>query len=211
MNAREAHDRAVQKLADEYRRMGFQVQREANLPFVFPDGSSYCADLLAERGDEHVVVEVKLRGVRGDRRDRQWDRLAKQIRARQGWHFKIVPVDREPSPLTSAAPIEAALVDAETLSKSSQPVASLLVAASAFEASARLRLRTAGIPADDDGPIVLIERLVSEGFVEQEEFVPLREALERRNAIAHGHLDEPPDAVTLQALIAAARRLLAQP
>lgn len=211
MNAREAHDRAVQKLADEYERDGFRVQREPTLPFTFPDGSAYRADLLAERDDEHLVVEVKLRGVRADPRDRQWDHLARAIRARHGWHFKIVPVDREPSPLPELAPIKAALANAEALLDGQQIAAALLLAASVFEASARLRLKAAGVPSDDVGLTVLIERLVSEGLVEQEEFVLLRDAMERRNAVAHGHLDQLPDPDSLRPLLAVARRLLSMP
>ncbi|AUX43211.1 uncharacterized protein SOCE26_046550 [Sorangium cellulosum] len=211
MNGREEHDRAVQKLADEYARKGFQVQKEAVLPFALGDGGRFRADILAERGDEHHVVEVTVRGVRGVRGEpqaRRWDEIARQVRARPGWHFKIVPVERDPLPLPDPERIEAELANAEALLDQDKLAAALLLAAAAFEASARRRLLAEGAQLSNDTPAALVEHLVSEGHVEQEEFVPLRDAIELRNTILHGHLDQLPEREAVKRLVTDARRLL---
>ncbi|WP_437942294.1 hypothetical protein [Sorangium sp. So ce341] len=208
MNAREAHDRAVQKLVDEYASKGFQVQKEAVLPFVLEGGRRLRADILAERDDEHHVVEVKLRGVRGELEARRWDEIARQIRARPGWHFKIVPIEQDPPPLPDPERIEAELTNVEALLDQDRLTAALLLAASAFEASARRRLLAAGALLRSDTPAALAEQLVAQGHIEQENFVPLRDAIELRNAVVHGHLDQLPERDAIQRLVADARRLL---
>ncbi|WP_437642552.1 hypothetical protein [Sorangium sp. So ce854] len=208
MNVREAHDRAVQRLVDEYASKGFQVRKEAVLPFALEGGRPFHADILAERDGEHHVIEVKLQGVRGEPQPRRWDEIARQVRTRPGWHFKIVLVDRDPPPLPSPERIEAELTNAETLLDQDKLAAAMLLAAAAFEASARRRLLAAGELPNNESLTALVEHLVSGGHVDQEEFVPLRDAIELRNAIVHGHLDELPERDAIQRLIAGARRLL---
>lgn len=203
MNAREAHDRAVQKLADEYAGNGFKVHKDAKLPFI-----QYQADLLAERGDEHHVIEVKLQGVRNEQEGRQWETLAKEVRQHPGWHFKLVLVEHEAPPLPNAAVIEAELTNAEVLLAQDKLAAAMLLAASAFEASARRRLGAIDALPKTPGGTALVERLVSEGEVDQEAFVPLRDALELRHAIVHGHLDQLPGRDVVERLVEGARRLL---
>jgi hypothetical protein len=202
----EAHDRTVEELAEDWANQGFKVQKEAVLPFVLADGRPHRADLLAEKNEQHYVIEVKLRGTR---EDRHWDDLARQIRARPGWHFKIYFVDWDLPPLPGAERIEAELANAEALLEQGKLAAATLLAASAFEASARRRLIAVGALKDDEVPTALVERLVSQGEAEQEDFVPLRDAIEMRDAIAHGHLDHLPGPDVVQRLVTDARRLLA--
>lgn len=208
MNAREAHDRAVQKLVDEYASKGYQVRKEAVLPFALEGGRPFQADILAERDGEHHVVEVKLQGVHGEPQARRWDEVARQVRTRPGWHFKIVLVDRDPPPLPSPERIEAELTNAEALLDQDKLTAAMLLAAAAFEASALRRLLATGELPRSGSLTALVEYLVSEGHVDQEEFVPLRDAIDLRNAIVHGHLDQLPERDAIQRLITGARRLL---
>ncbi|HTN82378.1 MAG TPA: hypothetical protein VL242_01770 [Sorangium sp.] len=208
MNARESHDRAVQKLADEYASKGFQVRKQAELPFVLEGGRRFRADILAERDGEHHVIEVALSGVRGTPQARRWEEVARQVRALPGWHFKIVLVDREMPPPSDPERIEAELVNAEALLDQDQLTAAMLLAASAFEAAARRQLVAVGALQYDDTPAALVEHLVSQGHVDQEEFVPLRDAIELRNAIVHGHLDQLPERDAIRRLVTDARRLL---
>lgn len=207
MNARETHDRAVERLAAEYEAQGYQVQRDALLPFAVPDGRAYRADLVAERAGEHLVVEVKLSGVAEE--SRRWRELANEIRSHAGWHFRIVAVDREPTPIPDAERVEAAIANAEALLAGENLPASVLVAASAFEAAALRRLSALGaLPRSATGA-ALVERLVSEGELDQHAFVPLRDAIDHRNAIAHGHLDAPARREDVEHLVSSARLLLA--
>ncbi|XXY49765.1 hypothetical protein WME91_01245 [Sorangium sp. So ce269] len=199
----------MQKLADEYASKGFQVRKDAVLPFAFEGGHPFRADILAERDGEHHVVEVALRGVRSEPQARRWDEVAKQVRTRPGWHFKIVPVEREPPPLPTPERIEAELTNVEELLDQDQIAAAMLLATAAFEASARRRLLTADAPPPKYvTPAALVEHLVSQGHIDQEEFVPLRDVMQLRNAIAHGHLDQLPEREAVQRLVTNARQLL---
>lgn len=206
MNAREAHDRAVQKLAEKYEGEGFTVQKEAEISF--PDGGRYRADLLAEREGEHVVVEVKLLGTSGDRPNRKWGEIAKQIKSRHGWHFKIVPVERQPADLPDLTRIRDTLTSAEVLLREGHAPAALLLSASAFEASARKLLVLNDADVGYKAGHILVEQLVSEGLLEQEDFVPLRAAMDRRNEIAHGFLADLPTGEMIHTVIEATKRLL---
>jgi hypothetical protein len=209
VNAREAHDQAVEKIAGEYVAKGFRVQREVVLPFLAQGEQGYRADLVAERDDEHHVIEVKLRGVRGEPQARRWSELAKAIRSRPGWHFQIVPVDREPPALPDAGRITREIANAEALLAGGNLTAAVLLAGSAFEASALRRLTKMGALPTSDAPSALVERLVSEGELEQQDFVPLRDAIERRNEVAHGQLDAPALREAVERLVTGARRVLA--
>ncbi len=191
MNAREAHDQAVQRLAGEYTAKGFRVQREAVLPFATEGTQPYRADLIAERDDEHQVIEVTLRGTRGEPQGRRWSEVAQEIRSHPGWHFQIVFVDREPAAIPPADVIAKEIANAEALLGGGNLTAAILLAASAFEAAARRRLAALGALPKSGASTALVERLVSEGQLDQEDFVPLRDAIELRNAVAHGGLDAP--------------------
>jgi hypothetical protein len=209
VNAREAHDQAVEKLAGEYKAKGFQVQKEVDLPFSFAGQQRYRADLVAERGDEHLVIEVKLHGVQEGPQARRWSEIAREVRSHPGWHFQIVAVDRELPAIPNPERIAAEIASAEALLEQGTVTAAILVAASAFEAAAQRRLQEIGaLPNGNASRQTLVERLVSEGQLDQEDFVPLRDAIEVRNAVSHGYFDQPASREAATRLVTSARRLL---
>ncbi len=211
MNAREAHDQAVEKLASEYAAKGFQVKKEAVLPFSFTRAGqpTHRADLVAERDEEHHVIEVTVRGVRGEPHARRWREIAEEIRSHPGWHFQIVLVDSDPPAVADPERIAAEIANTEALLERGNVTAAVLLAGAAFEAAAQWRLKTTGALSNSDGPTTLVERLVSEGQLDQEEFVPVRDAIELRNAVAHGSLDVPASREAVERLVKSARCLLA--
>lgn len=211
MNAREAHDQAVEKLASEYAAKGFRVEKEAELPFSFARAGQPTprADLVAQRGEEHLVFEVKVRGVRGEPHARRWREIAEEIRSHPGWHFQIVLVDGEPPAVTGPERVAAEIANAEELVERGNLAAAVLLAGAAFEAAAQWRLQAIGALSNGGGTTTLVERLVSEGQLDQEDFVPVRDAIELRNAVAHGSLDLPASSEAVELLLSAARRLLA--
>jgi hypothetical protein len=114
-----------------------------------------------------------------------------------------------PPSLPDACIIAAEIANAEALLEGGNVTAAVLVAGAAFEASALQRLSAMGALPRSLTPTLLIERLVSEGQLEQEDFVPLRDAIELRNAVAHGSLDAPARREAVERLVTSARRLLA--
>jgi hypothetical protein len=209
VNPREAYDRAVEKLAAEYAERGFHVRKNVKLPFAVTNGPSYRGDLVAEREDEHHVIGVVLRGVPAARQARRWGEIAREVRSHRGWHFRILLVEPERPAVSDPERIAVEIENTERLLDLGMTNAALLLAYSVFEASAQRRLMAIGAPAMDDTPVELATRLVSEGALDQEDFVPLRDAIEQRNAVAHGHLDPPANRETVERLVATARRLLA--
>lgn len=208
MKAQEAHDQAVEKLANEYRAKGYNVQKEVILPFAVAGKQKYRADLVAERGEERHVIEVKLLGVRGEEA-RRWGELAREIRSHPGWHFRIMAVEREPPPIPDLERIAAEIANAEALLEQGTVTAALLLAGSAFKASANRRLEAMrALPDSDATPQALVEQLVSEGQLDQEDFVPIRDALEAGDAVAHGYFDPPASREAAERLVTGARRLL---
>jgi uncharacterized protein YutE (UPF0331/DUF86 family) len=164
---------------------------------------------LAEREGEHHIIEVAVRGAPGGRQARRWGEIAREVRSHPGWHFRIVLVEPEPPAVAAPERISAEIENAERLLDLGTANAALLLAYSAFEASAQRRLMAIGAPTTSDTPVELVTLLVSEGALDQEDFVPLRDAIEQRNAVAHGYLEPPASRETVERFVASARRLLA--
>jgi hypothetical protein len=198
---------AVQRLESELSAKGYRVQRDAMLPFSLPGVRPYQVDMLAERDDEHRVIEVALRGVRGAPQSGRWSELAEQVRSRPGWHFQVVLVDQEPTVTLDPQRIAAELANAETLLADGNVSAAVLLAAAAFEAAASLKVQPNG--GFYKSAIALLERLVSDGEIGQEEFVPLRDAIQLRDGVAHGQFNVASSAGDAASqLVSAGRRLL---
>src|ERR687895_149936 len=86
---KEAPSRAVlERVAEEHRRRGYDVviePRGSNLPAFMPDVTP---DLIAHRGDEHLVIEVK-----GSPRDvdrGQLSAIAQRVATQPGWRFVLM-------------------------------------------------------------------------------------------------------------------------
>jgi len=94
--------RAVEVLANEYRSLGWQVEIDAGLNNFISLPSPYRADLLARRGDEVVVVEVKSRGAaRNDQLGLQ--QLASYLTNQPHWKLRVVLVGEDERPAPSSA------------------------------------------------------------------------------------------------------------
>jgi uncharacterized protein YutE (UPF0331/DUF86 family) len=120
-----------------------------------------------------------------------------------------VLVDRDPPAVADPERIAAEIANTEALLERGNLTAAVLLAGAAFEAAAQWRLNTIGALASSDGPTTLVERLVSEGQLDQEDFVPVRDAIELRNAVAHGSLDLPASREAVERLVKSVQRLLA--
>jgi hypothetical protein len=77
-------------IAEEYRSKGYEVIEEPS-PAQLPDFlASYRPDLLAQRGDEAVIVEVKSRSSLA--KDPQIRELARLLQTKPHWNFELVVV-----------------------------------------------------------------------------------------------------------------------
>lgn len=207
------HGTAIQSLASRYRREGYEVvvePREFELPEAL---RAFRPDLLARRGDEVVVAEVKTRRPKGD----AWhkvERLAEAARLLPHTRFDLVVLDdamdgpeaagRE----WSAEEAARALTEAGELIDRCAMAPAILLLFSALEAQLRAKADDEGIkvPARGVGP--LISALTSEGVLSRKDYRTLMDGLAARNAVAHGVTPEPmPDRAALLRLVALARSL----
>jgi REase_AHJR-like len=183
--------RRVQELAREYQDRGYEVTVEPDSTQLPAPLANFRPDLVARKGDDVVVVEVKPRGSLSDPQLRE---LAKAVRGQPGWRFELVLLQPEPGPpgarAWSAEEVADNLRQVEAILRSGYPEAGLLLAWSAAEATLRLLAEKEGLTLDRDDAVYLLRLLVTRAVVTREQYDHLWAGLELRNAVAHGH--EPP-------------------
>ena len=198
--------RRVQELAQEYQDRGYQVTVGPE-PGQLPEPlARFRPDLVARKSDDAVVVEVK---PRGSLSDPELQKLAKIVREQPGWRFELVLLKPEPGlPGTTAWNVEdvaESLRQVGAILGPGYPEAALLLAWSAAEATLRLLAEKERLDLEREDAPYLLRLLVTRAVITREQYQRLWEALELRNAVAHGlkppHLD-PTEIAALCQLIA---------
>ena len=182
---------AIAKVAEDYRRRGYEVAiRPAggDLP-EFLEG--HVPDIIARSPGESVVVDIKV-GTRSSVAGRLKD-LAERVSRQPGWRLSVVFV----SPAEPDQPIEAepATLDqlvqragqADALFAADQLEAAFLLLWSALEGGMRLLGRQAQLPVENLPPSAVIRELYSSGELSHDEFQALLRLLPVRNFLVHGH------------------------
>ena len=208
-NATDTEYLIAQKAAKEYRSKGYEVTLAPKLDFL----RGMTPDLLASRGDERIVVEVKSRSSLAA--DRRVAEMARIIAEKPGWSFDLVLV-AEPEKLDSPEgarsfehdEILRTLEAAERLIETGLPDAAFVIAWSACEAGIRARLAELGVQDSDiTTPLFTLDRAVFEGVLSREEYQVLNRMLPYRNAFVHGFQPGEFDPAMTADLIAFARRI----
>ncbi|HXQ67999.1 MAG TPA: hypothetical protein VN980_15620 [Alphaproteobacteria bacterium] len=201
---------AITKAADDLARQGYEVVREPGRSELPDFLRNFRPDLIAHRGNEHLVVEVKSKWF--DKEPRQWRALAEEVRRHPGWQLRLVlsgPRDDEIPPPPSLDEIDAKLSSSRKLYESGEAGAALLLLWSLLEAASYHRLSELGAAPDrPKTPIALLKDLVSFGLLEQKEYDRLRPVISVRNAIAHGRATMLVDRDIFDALVDLVRRLI---
>ena len=190
MTLRPLESRVIAKVAEDYRRRGYEVE-------VKPEGSSlpeflggFQPDLIARSPDESVVVEVKV-GTRTSAAERFRD-IAERVGRQPGWRFSLVFVSPdEPDQISEDQPAPLALLqqriqNAEALLQTGQAEAAFLLLWSALEGILRLLGQRADLPLENLPPSTLIRELYSAGEISMEHFEDLMRLLPIRNRLVHG-------------------------
>jgi len=197
---------AIEKIAEDYRRRGYDVD-------VVPSGADvpeflggYQPDIIARGADESVVVEVKV-GTQTSVAER-FREIAERINRQPGWRFSVVYVNpSEPDQIAEAEPAPLAELqklarEADALLGAGQLNAAFLLFWSALEGSLRLLGRHAQLPLENLPPSALIRELYSAGEISRDHFDTLMRLLPVRNRLVHGlhgRIDET-DVTLLQGL-----------
>jgi hypothetical protein len=190
MTLQPLESQVIAKVADEYRRRGYDVAVKpsgADLPDFLGD---FKPDLIARNGTESVVVEVKV-GTRTSVAERLWD-VAEKVNRQPGWRFSLVFVNPDqPDEISEAQPASEAVLQertriAETLLRSGQREAAFLLLWSALEGILRRLGERAQLPLTSLPSSTLIRELYSAGEIEREQFELLLHLLPIRNQLVHG-------------------------
>ena len=178
----------TRKRAEEYRSRGYEVSLEAPLDFL----PGFQADLIARKGGETKVVEVKTRSSLASMP--QITELARIVDSKPGWSFELVLVgepEKVDSPEGTSAISGGMILErieaAEQALGSGLSEAAFLLAWSACEAATRELIAAEGT-ADSGIPtsIHVLDQAVYEGVISRGEYKTLTGFQKYRNAIVHG-------------------------
>ena len=178
----------ARKTAEEYRSRGYEVEEGAKLDFL----PGFHADLVARKGEEVKVIEVKSRSSLGA--NSQIAELARIIDAKPGWSFELLLVG-EPEKLdspegaysVSGENIAQRIEEAEKAMAAGLSEAAFLLAWSAYEAAVRELIAAQGVP--DTGVATasyVLDQAIFEGVISRDEYDNLTDMRKYRNAIVHG-------------------------
>ncbi|WP_072622550.1 hypothetical protein [Spirulina major] len=180
------------KLAEEYRNQGYEVSFHPN-PEDLPDFlGNYRPDMIARRGDESVVIEVKSRRSLDFSSRQQLRTLAQSVEQHSGWRFEFVMTNPEDAVYFPAA--EHSLQQDEITTRLSRarqlttqhPESAILYAWSLVEATLRLVTEYEGLSLQRLDSLYLVKQLVTEGVISRPEYQLLMNARSLRNIVAHG-------------------------
>jgi hypothetical protein len=181
----------IEQVAAKYRSEGYDVTMAAGTG-VLPapiDHLRQDVDLIAQKGEEFVAVEVK-------RRDQLYKihPLGEAVKQHlPGWSYDLVVYPSngiDEIPLEDGEPaqeyIESLLTEAHRLLDFGIPRAAFLVGWSAIETVMRSSARCEKLEIGDGSPRFVLKTLYSNGIISFEDYDRLRICLEKRNRLVHG-------------------------
>lgn len=207
-------DRTLAQIAKRYEAEGYQVILRPDENAMPAFASRFKADMIATRGSEKVVIEVK-QNQRAVQADRQLTALAEVINGQPEWRLDVVVVGSQSSldkvldeaSEPSAEQVEEMLAKSERIARDGHAQSAYLAAWAALEAA----MRHATDDADWYGPIApkeLMNALYANGILSRDEFDTLKQAYAVRTQIVHGLIPTRVDGFALDQVIGIARKLL---
>jgi hypothetical protein len=188
----ERETRRLRRIAERFEREGFRVMIEPSSSALPEWLSSFLPDLVATRGSEGVVVEVKSREeVHGDK---NIGRLAEIVDGHPEWRFELdISNPREPTtpkppawPAASESHIQEQLQAASQLMQSGLQGPALLSAWAGFEGAARQAVARHEVELTPMPSASLLKTLWSLGYLDPESRDKLTDLGATRNRVAHG-------------------------
>jgi hypothetical protein len=181
----------TRKIAEDYRAKGYDVivrPRSQELPEPL---ANFRPDIVARKDGETVIVEVKSR--QALRREPHLEPMVRAVQQVPGARFELViakpdiasPLPEQTRPWRDGE-AAAALDEATRLLEAGHPVAALLLGWAAAEAALRIVAAKENLKTERNDASYLLNRLVSDGALANRQYQSLRQALEMRNAVAHG-------------------------
>lgn len=205
LTARESESLRVQKVGQVYRNKGYDVLIEPQGDQLPDFLQTFRPDLIAHKGDEHIVVEVRVRGQVSD--FPQVNELAKVVRNEAGWKFELFLLGPENSFFVNGA----SLFTVEEIRSKRKEVAlfvenghleaAFLMGWSLVEAILRILAVKEGIEGETAMPDYLLKQMTFEGIIARETYHDLKHAQKTQDAIARGFKSSQLTVETVQELI----------
>ena len=190
LTARESERQRVQKVGQVYRDKGYDVLIEPQGDQLPDFLQAFRPDLIAHKGDEHIVVEVRTRGQVSD--FPQVNELAKVVRNEVGWKFELFLLGPENSffmngaSLFTVEEIRLKIKEVAFFVENGHLEAAFLMGWSLVEAILRVLAVKEGIEGKTATPDYLLKQMAFEGIIARETYHDLKHAQRTRDAIAHG-------------------------
>ena len=190
MTSKTIASQALAKVADDYRRRGYDVDVAPTDPSLPSFLEGFRPDLIARSPNDSVVVEVKV-----DTYTSVADHLrevVERVNRQPGWRFSLVFVDSDgpdqnsdpqPAPLSLS---QERVRNAEAILQMGQPEAASLLLFSALEGILRVLGYRAQLPIESLPPSALIRELYSAGEIDRGQYETLMRFLPARNRLVHG-------------------------
>lgn len=205
----------LEKVAQRYRDEGYDVVIRPGKEQVPPFLADFRLDMVATRGHEGVVVEIKPRRIDLSK-DPQISCMASLVNSQPGWKFDLVIL--EPETTVEKAAMEAAepsdeqlfqiLQTADDLADKGYAPFACVVAWGGLEAAMR-RLRDDAELHGRTTPAELMRALYSNGVLSREQFERLRESYKVRSQVVHGLVPTEVNPALVRSVTATARDLVA--
>ena len=175
--------------ADAFRDQGYEISIDEELDFL----PGFKAALLARKGDQVRVIEVKIRSALAN--VSELDELARATKERPGWSFELLLVGEaeqlEPphgAGSFDSERIHRRLEEAETMLATGHAESALLLAWSACEATFRLLVGDQeGSTGRVAGARQSLEQAVFRGVISEDEARRMTKLWQLRNTSVHGY------------------------
>lgn len=185
---RNAEFALARQTAEEYRRQGYEVTVDGELDFL----PGVRADLIARKGDEVKVIEVKSRSSLAAAQ--HFTELVESVEARPGWGFELI-LAPEPERLVGSQlarsldqeGIMRRLGEAQQLVDAGHAEAAFVLAWMSCEAALRHLIELEGVVDERiTAASYAIEQATHLGAISLEIYDRLSEFVKQRNTIVHG-------------------------
>ena len=206
-------NKELERIAQQYRDEGYVVTLRPKGDQLPPLAANLDLDMIAIRGEEKVVVEVKeRRSALAD--DPAVKRVADIVSRQPGWRFDLVileaetPLQRVASKATEPSPeqFQALLDRARSALSSGLRDMAIVSAWAALEAAMR-QVRDDAELYGKTTPNELLGTLYSNGFISRPEFERAREAWVVRTQAVHGFVTPEVDPKLVEDVIALAKKV----
>jgi len=204
----------LREVARAMKRDGYDVIVEPEPPELPPGLRDFRPDLIASRGDEKVVVEIKSSATLAD--STTLPSMTRAVESLSGWRLELIVTNpRSPSEegerggyLTEKETLDRLLIGA-ALRHEGRREAGFLMSWLGVESAMRLALTQVDGWPKREMPAYLIKRLYSLAAISKVDRQVLEQALSTRNRLLHGYRISPNELELTGALVGIGSQILA--